>query len=73
MPRLKTNLQGVAWTDRALVVTFTLGELHARRVHDIRIPLELLLDPGFWEKLDKAEARRLRRAWEGDDALPPWQ
>ena len=70
--QLKTNLQGVAWTDRNLVVTFTIGEQRARRVHELRIPLVLLLDPGFWDKLNSAEARRLKRAWEetGDTPLP---
>ena len=71
---MKLNLVGVSWTDRALVVTFTVGEVRARRVHELRIPLELLCDPEFWMKLNRAEARRLKRAWgDPEPTLPAWR
>lgn len=70
---MRVNLAGVSWTDKNLVVTFTLGEVRARRVHELRIPLVLLCDPEFWVKLNAAEARRLRAAWAtGQESLPPW-
>lgn len=73
MPGLKVILVGIATTEKNLVVEFTLGEVRARRVHTLRVPLRLLLDTDIIARLSNVEALRLKQHWlRGQAPLPPW-
>lgn len=56
--------QGVTVTDRYLTVTFTIGEQRARRVHNVKVPVEHLVQASVAEVINQAVARNLRAYWE---------
>lgn len=67
-------------TEAYLSVTFTIGEQGARRLYQVKVPMDTLASmEGFLRMLDKAIAIRLRDAWDSDEPLvlvgaecPPW-
>lgn len=64
MSRERIEYQGVCVTDKYLTVTFTLGEQRAKRVHEVKVPVDHLVQAAVGEVLNQAVARNLKAYWE---------
>lgn len=64
MPSEKIRYEGVTVTEKYLTVTFTLGDQRARRVHDVKVPVEHLVTACVAEVINKSVARSLKAYWE---------
>lgn len=69
MSRAGIEYQGVSITDKYLTVTFTLGLQAAKRIHEVKVPIEHLIQASVTEVLHQAVARNLKAYWE-DGAVP---
>lgn len=64
MSRDRIEYQGVSITEKYLTVTFTLGEQAAKRVHEVKVPVDHLVQATVGEVLNQAVARNLKAYWE---------
>lgn len=69
MSREQIKYLGINITDRYLTVTFTLGVQAAKRVHEVKVPVEHLVQASVAEVLHQTIARNLKAYWE-DGATP---
>lgn len=63
MARTKVELEGVRSSRDELVVTIAVGEGVARRLHDVRITPQQLVETGIGYLINQQAARALVAAW----------
>lgn len=73
MSKQRREVQGVTTTGQYLTVHFTEGDGSVKRLREVKVPWDMLLDSDTYLHMNRAETARLKRHWEGEDlTLPPW-
>lgn len=63
MARIKVSLEGVRTSRDELVVTVAVGEGVSRRLSDVRVPIDALLQTDIGYLVSREAARALVAAW----------
>lgn len=73
MSEQRVRFEGVACTKTAVVVYFTIGDRLAKRVREVRITPEALLDADVAPLIDSAARKRLSVLWDASQDALPWE
>lgn len=73
MSEQRVRFEGVSVSKEYVTVYFTIGDRLAKRVREIKISPEALLDAEVGPMINAAAVKRLKVVWEGRQESLPWE